>query len=417
MPWFVLALVCVFLGDKVTAFSGAGLAHGGAKPHTSHAHPYNVGLPYPWHHEMPLELLSQCREAAEFPSISEFPMASYTRELEPSQLLLTKESAGFAAQERRHADYWQLLSKYLEPRSIVGSWDTSSCAIVGNSGNLLRTEYGRDIDRHGVVVRMNRAKTKGFRVHAGHKTTVRMLNRYQSEFYSRGARRSSSSSPPSWKELPMEKDVTLVVSRLKKDGLLSVLRNITQLRHKFGREDVRVSFLSERVIEDAQALIDDVQSCASLRSLGTSQHNHASPSSGLAMLLWATRVCASVTAYGMGYPPVKEGKTPYQYHQFRSKGNKVHDFSVESHIIHSLAREGLITLCGPSGACCGRELPFKTSTPQEPPGGNRMNKGLDAGHAMGGNAWNPGRDQYQRVEEAHVAKAPRGYAAELPDML
>ena len=39
---------------------------------------------------------------------------------------------------------------------IEGKWDKSSCAVVGSSGNLYHTQYGQDIDKHGMVFRLNR---------------------------------------------------------------------------------------------------------------------------------------------------------------------------------------------------------------------------------------------------------------------
>ena len=38
----------------------------------------------------------------------------------------------------------------------------TSCAVVGNSGALLRQRLGADIDAHGAVFRINQAPTAGF---------------------------------------------------------------------------------------------------------------------------------------------------------------------------------------------------------------------------------------------------------------
>ena len=51
-----------------------------------------------------------------------------------------------------------------------------SCAVVGNSGSLLETQYGFDIDKNEAVIRFNAAVTQGYEQFVGQKTTVRLLN-------------------------------------------------------------------------------------------------------------------------------------------------------------------------------------------------------------------------------------------------
>lgn len=51
------------------------------------------------------------------------------------------------------------------------------CAVVGNSGDLLLSKFGKDIDSHDVVIRNNGAPTRGFSLQVGEKSTFRLLNR------------------------------------------------------------------------------------------------------------------------------------------------------------------------------------------------------------------------------------------------
>ena len=51
-----------------------------------------------------------------------------------------------------------------------------SCAVVGNSGSLLETQFGFDIDKNEAVIRFNAAVTQGYEQFVSQKTTVRLLN-------------------------------------------------------------------------------------------------------------------------------------------------------------------------------------------------------------------------------------------------
>jgi hypothetical protein len=50
-----------------------------------------------------------------------------------------------------------------------------SCAVIGNSANMLGMGYGPLIDGHEAVFRMNRAEIKGYEADVGTKTTYRLL--------------------------------------------------------------------------------------------------------------------------------------------------------------------------------------------------------------------------------------------------
>jgi len=49
-----------------------------------------------------------------------------------------------------------------------------TCALVGNSGSLMKHNYGDEIDEHNVVMRFNLAPTVGYEKHVGTKTTLRV---------------------------------------------------------------------------------------------------------------------------------------------------------------------------------------------------------------------------------------------------
>ncbi|KAK8935404.1 hypothetical protein KSP39_PZI013213 [Platanthera zijinensis] len=51
------------------------------------------------------------------------------------------------------------------------------CAVVGNSGDLLKTKFGDEIDGYDVVVRENGAPIQNYTKYVGRKTTFRLLNR------------------------------------------------------------------------------------------------------------------------------------------------------------------------------------------------------------------------------------------------
>ncbi|CAL8238762.1 unnamed protein product, partial [Lota lota] len=50
-----------------------------------------------------------------------------------------------------------------------------TCAVVGNSVNLLGSHYGPLIDFHDVVIRFNTARTVGYEGDVGNKTTLHMM--------------------------------------------------------------------------------------------------------------------------------------------------------------------------------------------------------------------------------------------------
>ncbi|KAF3438517.1 hypothetical protein FNV43_RR21279 [Rhamnella rubrinervis] len=51
------------------------------------------------------------------------------------------------------------------------------CAVIGNSGDLLKTKFGKEIDGYDAVLRENGAPIENYTDHVGRKSTFRLLNR------------------------------------------------------------------------------------------------------------------------------------------------------------------------------------------------------------------------------------------------
>ncbi|CAK8579109.1 unnamed protein product [Lathyrus sativus] len=51
------------------------------------------------------------------------------------------------------------------------------CAVIGNSGDLLKTKFGKEIDGYDAVLRENGAPTQNYTDYVGRKSTFRLLNR------------------------------------------------------------------------------------------------------------------------------------------------------------------------------------------------------------------------------------------------
>ncbi|XP_057421388.1 sialyltransferase-like protein 2 isoform X2 [Lotus japonicus] len=51
------------------------------------------------------------------------------------------------------------------------------CAVIGNSGDLLKTKFGKEIDGYDVVIRENGAPIQNYTDYVGRKSTFRLLNR------------------------------------------------------------------------------------------------------------------------------------------------------------------------------------------------------------------------------------------------
>jgi len=216
-----------------------------------------------------------------------------------------------------------------------------SCAIVGNAGHLSLSNYGKEIDSHDVVVRLNQAPTKGYEDKVGSKTTMRLLNALWSQNYGNAAMHQKY-------ELPLEHGVTLITSR--GENLVRNFKMTRLLLQKMGRKDVQTYLIAHRMVTKTKILLTIFRNC--LFASNTQFTGGRVPSSGLVSIYALKDLCKHTTAYGFGDHPGAR----YQYYVLhgtqRSSGNPTHSFGAEAALMRALAMDKLITVCNPGG-CIG----------------------------------------------------------------
>ena len=169
-------------------------------------------------------------------------------------------------------------------------YDFDTCAVVGNSGQLLRAAYGRAIDSHRTVLRFNQAPQGDaenyFGRHVGTKTTFRLVNTRWTNKY--GTVHFLDQG------LPLEMGVTLIVTRARPTSYDAIAQTL-----KKSRPDVRLLYLSSRVVSASRALL--VRYRAKLERAGfRGIPGGNTPSSGLVGVAMLLQACSNVTVYGFG---------------------------------------------------------------------------------------------------------------------
>jgi len=65
---------------------------------------------------------------------------------------------------------------FVASKDLPAMFDFSTCAIVGSSGSMLKSSFGKEIDSHTFVMRFNQAPTVGYEKRVGSKTSLRLQN-------------------------------------------------------------------------------------------------------------------------------------------------------------------------------------------------------------------------------------------------
>ncbi|CAH2038588.1 unnamed protein product [Thlaspi arvense] len=201
----------------------------------------------------------------------------------------------------------------------------SSCAVVGNSGTLLSSQYGSLIDKHEIVIRLNNAKTQRFEKKVGSKTSISFIN---SNILHLCARRESCHCHPYGETVPIVMyicqpihvlDYTvckpshrapLVVTDPRFDVLCARIVKYYSIKN----------FLEEKRVKGFQDWSKDHE--------GSLFHY----SSGMQAVMLAVGVCEKVSIFGFG----KSNSTKHHYHTNQKAELKLHDYEAEYKLYRDL---------------------------------------------------------------------------------
>ena len=78
-----------------------------------------------------------------------------------------------------HSEYMASMGLRLRVKSdpdVKDMVDFSTCAVVGSSNTLLKSDMGAEIDSHSAIIRFNDAKTYGYQKDVGSRTSLRIQN-------------------------------------------------------------------------------------------------------------------------------------------------------------------------------------------------------------------------------------------------
>lgn len=254
-----------------------------------------------------------------------------------------------------------LLVKELK-RSPLRRSSWGNCAIVGNSGLLRLSTFGKSIDSHDTVVRVNQAPMRGYSRRVGLKVTHRVLNRLWTRNYYTGASKTRNKAT---EQHPLEDNLTLLITRasVKEYGLLSM-----QLAET--RPDILPVRISSRACSMAQPVLEEYRERLCQSGFGPYKGLNV-PSSGWVAANMMANLCSKVTVYGFGVEGLGKfsrgigidpagdgaGQKRFQaggenltYHYFhglgaRKEGNDVHSFDTEERAFEALATENHWEFC------------------------------------------------------------------------
>ncbi|KAG8078537.1 hypothetical protein GUJ93_ZPchr0007g3211 [Zizania palustris] len=196
-----------------------------------------------------------------------------------------------------------------------------SCAVVGNSGILLRAHHGSLIDSHAAVFRLNNARISGFAAYVGSKTNFSFIN---SNILHLCARR------PGCFCHPYGDDVSILLYICQAAHFLDVASCTASSRSRHAASisvtDPRLDVLCARIVKyySLRRFVSETGRAAEEWNL-TRDAAMFHYSSGMQAIMVAVGACDRVSVFGFG----KATDAKHHYHSNQKTELDLHDYEAE----------------------------------------------------------------------------------------
>jgi beta-1,6-galactosyltransferase len=200
-----------------------------------------------------------------------------------------------------------------------------SCAVVGNSGILLKSENGGLIDSHEFVIRLNNARITGYQRHVGLKTNISFIN---SNILHLCSRRRGCYCHPYGDGVPLIMYICQAVHFVDLTICNQSYRAPTQVT------DARFDLLCSRLVK-YYSLKRFVRETGRSPEEWSKQHDETAfhYSSGMQAVMFAIGICDKVSVFGFG----KSSDAKHHYHTNQKAELDLHDYEAEYELYRDLA--------------------------------------------------------------------------------
>ncbi|KAL0978834.1 hypothetical protein UPYG_G00176330 [Umbra pygmaea] len=195
------------------------------------------------------------------------------------------------------------------------------CAVVGNSGNLLKQEYGSLIDSHNIVFRMNKATTAGFEANVGKRTTHHFMY------------------PESAVDISHGVHLVLLPFKLRDLQWVASALSTGEIKRTYMRVKDRVNANKDKVMVVSPAFFKYTH------DQWTKRHGRY-PSTGMLAIIFALHICDEVSVFGYGADQQGNWHHYWEHNKYAGafRRTRVHDAEFETEVIKNLEKATKIKL-------------------------------------------------------------------------